>query len=101
MHARPRDGVRGHTSIATAIAEPVFTHQERLALAGFLAGYTGLTRDAYPFDLRQFTAWCQQRHRSVRRVGVSAIACRDAQIRSIGSLPHSVMHVEGGDGRAY
>jgi hypothetical protein len=30
-----------------AIAEPVFTNPERLALAGFLAGYTGLTRQAY------------------------------------------------------
>ena len=26
---------------------PVFTHSERLALAGFLAGYSGLTRQAY------------------------------------------------------
>ena len=52
------------TSAATAIAvpEPVFSAQERLALAGFLAGYTGLTREAYALDLRQFTAWCQQRH---------------------------------------
>jgi hypothetical protein len=31
-------------STAIAVAEPVFTRQERLALAGFLAGYTGLTR---------------------------------------------------------
>jgi integrase/recombinase XerD len=50
------------TPTAIAVAEPVFTHQERLALAGFLAGYTGLTRDAYALDLRQFTGWCQQRH---------------------------------------
>ena len=27
--------------------EPAFTEPERLALAGFLAGYTGLTREAY------------------------------------------------------
>jgi hypothetical protein len=33
----------------------VFTDSERLALAGFLAGYRGLTREAYMFDLRQFT----------------------------------------------
>src|SRR5215475_15644131 len=48
------------TSASTAIAvpEPVFSAQERLALAGFLAGYTGLTREAYALDLRQFTAWC-------------------------------------------
>jgi integrase/recombinase XerD len=49
-------------SAAIAVAEPVFTGQERLALAGFLAGYTGLTRDAYALDLRQFASWCQQRH---------------------------------------
>src|SRR5215475_2764653 len=40
------------TSASTAIAvpEPVFSAQERLALAGFLAGYTGLTREAYALD---------------------------------------------------
>jgi hypothetical protein len=42
-----------------AVAEPVFTTQERLALAGFLAGYTGLTREAYALDLRQFATWCR------------------------------------------
>jgi hypothetical protein len=36
-------------------AEPVFTGPEQLALAGFLASYSGLTRDAYMPDLRQFT----------------------------------------------
>src|SRR5262249_33986520 len=29
---------------------PVFTNTERLALAGFLAGYSGLTRQAYELD---------------------------------------------------
>jgi hypothetical protein len=36
--------------------EPVFTNTERLSLAGFLAGYSGLTRDAYALDLRQYTS---------------------------------------------
>jgi integrase/recombinase XerD len=45
-------------STAIAVTEQVFSTQERLALAGFLAGYTGLTREAYTLDLRQFTAWC-------------------------------------------
>ncbi len=51
------------TSTSTAIVsvQPVFTAAERLALAGFLAGYTGLTRDAYALDLRQYASWCQQR----------------------------------------
>ena len=29
---------------------PVFANTERLALAGFLAGYSGLTRQAYELD---------------------------------------------------
>jgi site-specific recombinase XerD len=41
--------------------QPVFTDAERLALAGFLAGYRGLTREAYTLDLRQFTSWCRAR----------------------------------------
>ena len=49
-------------SAVIAVAEPVFSNAERLALAGFLAGYTGLTREAYALDLRQFAAWCQQHH---------------------------------------
>ena len=41
--------------------QPVSTASERLALAGFLAGYRGLTREAYTLDLRQFTGWCRAR----------------------------------------
>jgi hypothetical protein len=42
-------------STALATIQPAFTDSERLALAGFLAGYRGLTREAYALDLRQFT----------------------------------------------
>lgn len=31
---------------------------ERVAVAGFLAGYTGGTRASYATDLRLFTHWC-------------------------------------------
>ena len=47
-------------STALVPVAPVFTNAERLALAGFLAGYSGLTRQAYELDLRQFASWCQQ-----------------------------------------
>src|SRR5690348_11750833 len=52
--ARPGRCPMATTSISTAVAtvEPVFTEPEGLALAGFLAGYTGLTREAYALDLR-------------------------------------------------
>ena len=46
-------------STALATIQPIFTDAERLALAGFLAGCRGLTRDAYTLDLRQFTTWCR------------------------------------------
>ena len=57
--SQPDPGVPDATttsSLSTAIAvpEPVFTCQEQLALAGFLVGYTGLTREAYALDLRQY-----------------------------------------------
>jgi site-specific recombinase XerD len=45
---------------AIVVSEPAFSVAERLALAGFLAGYSGLTREAYTLDLRQFAAWCEE-----------------------------------------
>jgi len=46
------------TTTSTAIVpfDPVFAGPERLALGGFLAGYSVLTRDAYELDLRQYVA---------------------------------------------
>ena len=38
--------------------DPLVAGPERLALAGFLAGYSGQTREAYGLDLRQFLAFC-------------------------------------------
>jgi integrase/recombinase XerD len=48
-------------STALATIQAAFTDPERLALAGYLAGYRGLTREAYALDLRQFTTWCRAR----------------------------------------
>jgi hypothetical protein len=64
-------------STALATIKPVFTESERLALAGFLAGYRALTREAYTLDLRQFTAWCRTRSLplfSVRRADIETFA---------------------------
>ncbi len=64
-------------STALATIQPVFTDAERLALAGFLAGYRGLTREAYALDLRQFTTWCRARSLTlfaVRRADIESFA---------------------------
>jgi len=63
------------TSTAVAAVEPVFTQPERLALAGFLAGYTGLTREAYALDLRQYTSWCRQNHLRLFQARRADIEC--------------------------
>ncbi len=48
------------TTTIVAVRDEVFTTQEQIALGGFLAGYSGLTRDAYALDLRQYVAWCTE-----------------------------------------
>jgi hypothetical protein len=63
------------TSAAVAAIEPVFTEPERLARAWFLAGYTGLTREAYALDLRQYASWCQQNHLRLFQARRADIEC--------------------------
>jgi integrase len=70
-------------STALATIQPAFTDAERLALAGYLAGYRGLTREAYALDLRQFTTWCRARSLAlfaVRRADIESFA-RDLEAR--------------------
>jgi integrase/recombinase XerD len=65
------------TSTSTAIVpiQPVFTTAERLALAGFLAGYNGLTREAYALDLRQYGTWRQLRELRLVQARRADIEC--------------------------
>ncbi len=44
------------------------------ALAGFLAGYRGLTREAYALDLRHITTW-----RRARSLGLFAVRRGDIE----------------------
>ena len=67
------------TTSSTAIVrfDPVFADPKRLALGGFLAGYSGLTRDAYELDLRQYVAWCEEHELDlfhVRRADIEEFA---------------------------
>jgi integrase/recombinase XerD len=64
-------------STSLAPVQPVFTDAEWFALAGFLAGYRGLTREAYTLDLRQFSGWCRSQSLprfSVRRADIETFA---------------------------
>jgi integrase/recombinase XerD len=70
-------------STALVPLPPVFTNAERLALAGFLAGYSDLTRQAYELDLRQYASWGQHhqlRLFAARRADIECFA-RDLETR--------------------
>jgi integrase/recombinase XerD len=70
-------------SAALIPVAPVFTNTERLAHAGFLAGYSGLTREAYALDLRQYASWCHQHHLRLFQARRADIECfaRDLETR--------------------
>ena len=70
-------------SAALIPVAPVFTNTERLSLAGFLAGYSGLTREAYELDLRQYASWCHQHHIRLFQARRADIECfaRDLETR--------------------
>lgn len=44
---------------SVVLYEPTETSAEAKAAAGFTAGYSGRTRQAYTLDLRQFYEWCE------------------------------------------
>jgi integrase/recombinase XerD len=60
-----------------AVRNEVFTTEEEQALVGFLAGYGGLTREAYQLDLRQWVQWCAERQ-------VALFGARRADIEGFG-----------------
>jgi len=77
------------TTTALVPLQPAFSDAERLALAGFLAGYRGLTREAYALDLRQFTTWYRARSLAlfaVRRADIESFA-RDLEARAVPGRP--------------
>ena len=82
-----------------AVVDPVFSDVEQYALAAFLAGYRGLTRDAYAVDLRQFIAWCQEhkvRLFAARRADIVCFVCDlEARGRARATLARRLCTVAG------
>lgn len=75
------------------------TDTTRLAVAGYLAGYSRLTRQAYALDLRTWVSWCE-RHGldpfSVRRAYIELFA-RDleAQGRARATIARRLSTISG------
>ena len=65
------------TSTSLATRDELFSTNAQLALAGFLAGYSGLTCDAYTLDLRQYVTWRTEHRLAVfgtRRADIEGFA---------------------------
>jgi len=78
------------TSAALVPAGPVFSDQERLALAGFLAGYSGLTREAYALRLRQYAARCHHHDLRLFAVRRADIECFGRDLEAAGKARATV-----------
>ena len=62
------------TTALERVTDDLFSDLELRTLAGFLGGYSGLTREAYSLDLRQFAQWCHD-----RRIALFAVARSDIE----------------------
>src|SRR6202522_907729 len=71
-------------STALATIQPAFTDPERPRPAAYLAGYRGLTREAYALDLRQFTSWCRTRSLALFAVRRADIECFARELEARG-----------------
>ena len=65
------------TTTTVVVRDEVFTPEEEQTLVDFLAGYRGLTREAYQLDLRQWVMWCAERQ-------VALFGARRADIEGFG-----------------
>jgi integrase/recombinase XerD len=72
------------TRTVLATRDELFSTNEQLPLAGFLAGYSGLTRDAYTLDLRQYVTWCTEHRVAVCRTRRADIECFARHLESLG-----------------
>ena len=78
------------TTTTVERVDPLFSPSEQLALAGFLAGYSGLTRDAYALDLRQFVRWCTEHNLALFAVRRSDIECFGRELEAAGKARATV-----------
>jgi integrase/recombinase XerD len=72
------------TATILVVRDELFTTQEQVALGGFLAGYSGLTRDAYALDLRQYVAWCTEHAVPLFGARRSDIECFSRHLETLG-----------------
>ena len=74
-------------SHSVVLYEPTETSPEVTTAAGFLAGYSGRTREAYTLDLRQFIGWCGEHRLGMFEITRTHIEPYARQLEEEGTAP--------------
>jgi len=78
------------TNTSVVLYDPQETSSEVKAIAGFLAGYSGRTREAYTLDLRMFYRWCDEHHLDLFSVTRTHIELYARELEELGRAPATV-----------
>ncbi len=77
-------------SHSVVLYEPTETSAEVVTVAGFLAGYSGRTREAYTLDLRQFIRWCDEHRLGLFEVTRTHIELYARELEELGRAPATI-----------
>jgi integrase/recombinase XerD len=72
------------TTTVVARRDELLSTDEQVALGGFLAGYSGLTREAYRLDLRQYVTWCVEHQVTLLGARRCDIECFGRHLEGLG-----------------
>ena len=79
------------TAVASLVLyDPQDTSPEVATIAGFLAGYSGRTREAYTLDLRMFYRWVEERRLGLLEVTRTYIELYARQLEEQGRAPATI-----------
>ena len=75
---------------SVVLYDPQDTSPEVRTIAGFLAGYSGRTREAYTLDLRMFYRWCDERSLGLFDLTRTHIELYARELEDIGRKPATI-----------
>ncbi|MGI8662473.1 MAG: tyrosine-type recombinase/integrase [Acidimicrobiales bacterium] len=75
---------------SVVLYDPQDTSPEVHTIAGFLAGYSGRTREAYTLDLRMFYRWCDERSLGLFDLTRTHIELYARDLEDIGRKPATI-----------
>lgn len=75
---------------SVVLYDPHETSTEVRTVAGFLAGYSGRTREAYTLDVRQFYRWCDDHRLGLFDVTRTHIELYARELEELGRAPATI-----------